>query len=428
MPTDLFTTVQFNDGEGLDFVDFNDIGRGAVLRQTDQFLSQLVGRLAAGNADPDHVGEAGSNAALTSLAYTMTGGDCAIAQGSTSTRVKLLPGLLFQKTGNTTGTEGTFLPYSVQAGDVDLTIAAGDATHPRVDIVQARLEWVSGGAVARDFMDATTGAITSTTPNKTRRVQATFSVKAGTPAATPTYPTPDAGYVLVAAVRVPAGWASGFRTDALVPTSGTAAVLVQNTIPLRVEAVTVMPHQFEGYYASNWARAATGSGSVSGHWEATGAGSNLLVWIPGSQTRRVVGVALVGESTANLTAKLVTRSWKYNDGLGGAAQLNVGAAMDLTSKVNGLAASGLAFAHLGDIADASSASNPTAAAGPIGDPFWAHGGISGPAYRWLETGLPLVPFDSADVGNHGIAQMGALELGSTASGCSVAAVTFFLAG
>jgi hypothetical protein len=428
MPTDLYTTVLFNDGEGVDYNDFNDSQRYQGARQTDQFLAQMVGRLAAGTADPDHVGEAGSNAALTSLAYTMTGGDCALKQGTTTSRVTLLPGTIFQKIANVTGTESTFLAYTVRSGDIDLTIAAGDATNPRIDILQMKLEWVNGGATSRDFEDATTRAKTTTTPNKTRRVQATFSIKQGTAAATPTYPTPDAGYVLVAAVRVPATWTATFRPDAVVPLSGTAASLIQCTIPLGIQAVTVMPNQFEGYYATNWAREPTGSGTDSGHWKTSAAGSNLLVWIPGSTTRRVVGVAIVGENTTGMTAKLVTKSWKYNDGLGGSSQLSVGAVMDISSKFNGLTSSGIAFAHLGDIADASSTSNPTAAAGPIGDPFWAHGGISGPAYRWLETGLPLVQFDATDLGNHGAVQFGALELGSSGASVVVAAVTFFLAG
>lgn len=65
--------------------------------------------------------------------------------------------------------------------------------------------FAAGDAIAATLLTGGTNQVlVGSSINKTRRVQATFSIKAGTAAATPAYPTPDAGYMAIAAVYVPA--------------------------------------------------------------------------------------------------------------------------------------------------------------------------------------------------------------------------------
>jgi hypothetical protein len=90
-------------------------------------------------------------------------------------------------------------------GGITLTTAAGDATNPRIDLVEVKLEYIDGDPQTRHFEDATTRAPSSQAgTDKERQVQLTYQIKQGTPAANPTYPTPTAGFQAYAAIYVPA--------------------------------------------------------------------------------------------------------------------------------------------------------------------------------------------------------------------------------
>lgn len=90
------------------------------------------------------------------------------------------------------------------AGAGTLTTAVGDATNPRIDLVEVRALWTDADATVRNFEDETSRALTSSSTNKSRALSVTVQIKQGTPAATPTYPTPSSGFVALAAVYVPA--------------------------------------------------------------------------------------------------------------------------------------------------------------------------------------------------------------------------------
>ncbi len=79
--------------------------------------------------------------------------------------------------------------------------------------------------------------------NKTRRVQCALSVKIGTPAVSPIYPTLDAGCVAVGAVVVGTNYvaAAGFYHD---DRSGAVAVLHDQRMPLRVRTHTILARSF----------------------------------------------------------------------------------------------------------------------------------------------------------------------------------------
>jgi len=417
MSTDLYADLLFNDGEGITHADLNNARAFPRARAFDQLLARLGGYLAA-DADPDSPGEAGADPAVTSLAYTLAGGDCALAVGSVATKVKLLPGTLFQRIAAADGAEAQFLPYTVVAGDVDITITAGHATLNRIDILQVKLEYVEAGSESRDFKDAVTGALSTTTPNKRRRVQATFSLKAGTPGATPSYPAPDAGYCVVGAVFVPATWTTGVYSDGMGAAASTAAVMRQCSVPLNVEAVTVTPEEFDYTWATNWARDTDGDARASG-----GAATQLVVWCPhAGQTKRIVGVDIVGLWATSGVVLLRSMLWSSLLAYFAADAVS---ATDLSANLSAqLVTTGgttqSKFAHLGDIADGSLLSNPSAAAGPIGDPFWSSGGASGPAYRKIQRNAGNLSGSSWFHKAH-------LDI-DAGDGSKIVAVTFYLAG
>lgn len=424
MTIDSSRIVQYNDGEGLDYNDLNSMGREFLARILDSMLEHKAGRLAADD-DPDMWFENdGEDVNLSSLVYTMTGGDCVLTGSGTDITIGC--GTLFQKVGGFSGTEATFLPFQVLSGegDVVLTIGAGHATNPRIDIIQVKLEWETGGSVSRDFEDAVTRELTTTTPNKSRRVKATFSVKAGTASATtPDYPAPDTGYAMIGAVRVPALWATGFSPDA---TGGSNAIIRQCTIPMGgIEAITVTPEEFDYSWATNWRPGVAGDGAtINGTaYAAGGAGTNLVVWCPNAgQGKRIVGIDIVGLWVTSGTVLLRTMTWSS---IGGYLPQDFLSAVDGSCDLSAqLVTTGgttqSKFAHLGDIADASLVSDPSTAAGPVGDPFWACGGMAGPAFQKIQRNAGNLSGASWFTKAH-------LDIDG-GSGSKIVAVTFYLAG
>lgn len=385
MANDLFKAQLFNDGEGLVFGDLNDLARMGHARVTDQLLERTAGYIAtSSNNDPDLPGEAGQNPATFSLIYTMSGGDCMIVEGSAATKVALRPGTLFQKIAGADGNEPSFLPFTINSvADVDLTIAAGDATNPRVDILQCKLEWESAVTESRDFKDATTGVVTTITPNKRRRVKATFSIKQGTAAATPVYPAPDTGYALLAAVRVPATWTTGTDADGA---TGTALKLYQCTVPLGIEGVTVHPHEFDYAFpnSSGWRRGTGADGAaISGSAYAPSNSAALAIWCPNAgATKRIVGIRVVGKWVSSGTCTL---TWYESNGTTAYANLSTNG-FSLTGLVSIGGGFGERFLRLGEICDSSLYHDPSTANGVIGDPAWTMGVRSGPARRELQAG------------------------------------------
>lgn len=379
--TDLYKGKLYNDGEGLTHGDLNDARAWALAQALDQTFAHLLGQLQTGLKDPDMIGENGGEPAgnMLGVIYTMTGGEAILWAdvGGGVTDVKITGGTIFQKLAAANGNEAQFLAHTIRDNEHTLAIAAGDATNPRIDIVQVKLEYVNGGSESRDFKDAITGALSSTNVNKTRRVQATISIKQGTPAATPTYPAPDAGYALLGAVRVPATWAGGFTPDG---TGSASAGLRQCSVPLRIQAITQsMDEGVQVLSASNWSKVDAGV-TASG-----GAGTDLIVWCPhASHAKRIVGVAITARWVTSGAVELRRTPQALTGPNGGATPVN-----DLSSVlVNADGTLRTYFAHLGHIADSSSDSNPSAANGHIGDAFWACGGKAGPTTRPFQLNIP----------------------------------------
>lgn len=236
MTTDIYAQVLISDGEALDAVDLTGLGARTLAVLYDQIIRAIIPRdpniLITDVNDPTTYPYALAPTALAGMPQI----------GSANNKVLIGEGTLFQAIGAATGAEPQLLGFHFD-GTTEVTIANGDATNPRVDLVQMKLEYVNDTPTARNFQDAVTRALTSTTPNIRRRVKCTLSVKQGAPAASPTYPEADAGNVIIAGVVVGASYAagSGFVSD---DTAGAVAVLHDQRLPFNVRPRVSMPGDY----------------------------------------------------------------------------------------------------------------------------------------------------------------------------------------
>ncbi len=235
MSVDLFSRVNFTDGEALDLDDLENIGAYAQIAALDQILAGRVPFVAdvAGTAVP----EVGDVAYGQPYAYALHAGQAVPAQGSDNSKVKITAGTLLQAIAAIDGLTPSVLAYTfVGTEEVEIDDAAG-AT-PRVDIVQMALTVIDDTTPTRDFEDSTTREPSSSATAKRKRVSCALSVKKGTPAASPIVPTLDAGCVAIATVLIGASYAAaaGFKHD---DTAGAVAVLHDQRMPLGIRAVTV---------------------------------------------------------------------------------------------------------------------------------------------------------------------------------------------
>jgi hypothetical protein len=284
MSTDLYKRVNYNDGEGVTHGDLNDSQTYLRALLSDQIIQSLVGNvsLTALGVDMDMGGQRGAEAP-SHLAYTLHGGQAYLRPGSATNKVQISPGVLLQKIGNSTGDSQTVLAYSF-VGTEEVSIAAGDATNPRVDLIQMKLEFISADSQSRDFKDATTGVITTTSQNKKQRVQCTLSVKSGTPAASPVYPDPDTGYVAVAGVVVNTNYATTTQIIFGYDKDSTNAVVHDQRMPLNVQ----------GYRSSSAEMIGTLAWTVGANWDvaATNGTNKLDIICPkGGASGRIVGIS-----------------------------------------------------------------------------------------------------------------------------------------
>lgn len=317
MATDLYSKVLFNDGEGVDPVDFNNAQKFLMAHLQDSTLQYLIGASKAftidptnGLYDPEYAGENGTDAE-TRFAYCLSPGAAYLRRGSGANVVQITAGTLIQKVGTSAGTDATLIPYTFN-GTETWTIAAGDASNPRVDLLQMKLEYIDGNSETRDFEDAVTRAKSTTTPNKRRRVQCTLSVKQGTPAAAPFVPEPDAGFVPVGSVLVGTNYATGTNIVIGEDSSGTNAVLHDQRMPLRVRAHRVDPIAYK--LVTAWALSNNNSTVTSSN-----ATNDMYIPCPAG-LGRLVGVSIhhtvafssptnqLGRSNGIITTSWVTRN------------------------------------------------------------------------------------------------------------------------
>lgn len=246
--TDLYQTELWADGMEVDFAKLNNMERFTRAMVADQLLQTLVGGVAnTGIVFPEFGGQNGADPP-TLWAYALTTGGAYLRLGSSGTKVQIAPGTLFQKIANSDGLGATFAPFTFDGSSAnEFTIAPGDPTGPRVDLLQMQLQYVSTTPQSVDFQDAVSRSLTTVASTSVRRqLQCTLSVKRGTPnAIAPVFPDPDTGFVPVGAVTVGPGWTTGIEF-------GTAPGVTYNNhafvhdlrMPVRVRAYKVEPTDF----------------------------------------------------------------------------------------------------------------------------------------------------------------------------------------
>lgn len=237
MTTDIYTQTLISDGMELDPVDLSRLSARALAYVYDQVVMASYPREGVGFTTTTN--DAFSPVGIPyAFALSVLGGHP--GQGSANNKVRIYPGTLCQAIADADGTEPKFIAYTFTTEEV--TIANGDATNPRIDLVQMKLEYVDE-TEARDFQDATTRALTSQSLGVRRRVKCTLSVKQGTPAASPAYPDPDTGFCVIAGMFVGAAYAGG---TAIVfdDAAGAALVLHDQRMPMRVRTHGTLSRDF----------------------------------------------------------------------------------------------------------------------------------------------------------------------------------------
>ncbi|HUS27543.1 MAG TPA: hypothetical protein VMZ53_03515 [Kofleriaceae bacterium] len=200
--------MQFNpDGEGLDFTDMQNM---QTFAQARNWIALFTHALANAAGDPSAPGDLDTPEAFAAFnELSMYGGAVIALHPGTAwvgaggaNQLAIFPGsigLVMDEPFNTGDDFGLFRVTGVLA----LATAVG-AAQPRIDIVEVKLTHIDGDPQDRHFEDATTREPSTQSTSKEKQLQLTYQIKAGTPAANPTYPTPSAGFTAMAAVYVPA--------------------------------------------------------------------------------------------------------------------------------------------------------------------------------------------------------------------------------
>lgn len=358
MSTDIYTQTLISDGMALDPTDLSRLSARPLAQLFDQVVASALPREAF-QATLDSA----FDPTTVPYAFALHATGARPRQGTANNKVQIAPGTLLQAIAAADGTEPKLVPYTF-IGTEEVTIANGDATNPRVDIVQMALSYVNE-TESRDFQDATTRAPSSQTLAVRRRVQCTLSVKQGTPAASPTYPTPDAGNVVIAGIVVGATYAGG---SGLVydDTAGAVVVLHDQRMPLRVRpyGCNASALMYDNS-ASHWTVSALTGLSVTKINDADS--DDLMCPIPSAWANagRIVGcdAAIAG------LAAVTTRFSRWNIGSGAASGLN-GTGLVQNNPVTMTGGAGLGFQALH-----TPAAGPTvnAAANGMGPPVWTNG-------------------------------------------------------
>ena len=203
MPTDLFKDVLYTAGEGADAADLNNMRGYLGARLFDQVLSAAIGNARSGSATAPP--ELRNTAATAPTIYALSGGAGYIIPGGGARQTTVRAGTILQQVGSPSGDAASFLPYTMVDGEFTLTHAVGDATNPRIDVIEVKLEYVDGNNESRIIQDPPPSVAQSVQSiAKKRRVQATFQIVQGTPAASPAFPPLTAGFAALGAVVVPA--------------------------------------------------------------------------------------------------------------------------------------------------------------------------------------------------------------------------------
>lgn len=311
--------ILWNDGEGLEPADLNNAQRFLRAQLWDAAFSQRIrafGEEYNVDANSAHLYSYGGGAVRKhASARVVTNDEGLIAMHGAAGGF----GLGF------TGADAQVLSYYLAANELQTTLDVGDA-NPRIDLICVKLEHIDNDAAdqeSRDFKDATTAALSTTTPVKRRKVRLTKQVVKGTPAGSPVEPAVPAGFVKWAAVEVGALHNAVFDVTSLRDYRHPAGLRQYVTYTMGNGPGVNLP------------------GDASG-WAAGVAPSTGEIWVASSG--KVCRVFPIADSIANgrllrvsiaglLTACTVQLIRRYHDPIGGAATDTVLAT--LTSSFSG---------------------------------------------------------------------------------------------
>ena len=294
---DLYSTMNWQDGQevALDFL--NNGKRFLRAQMTDQLLQQLIGDMSNAAIQPEFGADGGGDAS-TLWAYCMNPGRAFLRQGSANNKIQLAPGTLLQKIANADGNDSTLVPFTF-GGTEEWTIANGDATNPRVDLLQMKISYTTDTLLTVDFQDAVTRALTSTPSTATRyRPQAELTVTQGTPAASPTIPDPDTGFVPVGMVVVGHNWTSAGNAPIFGVDTAEAnnVVVLDQRMPMNVRAFVVEPALYN--LETAWAL------SNANQYALSSSGTNRLFVPCPAMLGRLVGLEIHYTNAATHTLSL----------------------------------------------------------------------------------------------------------------------------
>lgn len=367
------------DGEGLDFTDLNNLQHFEYLRNIEGLLCSGGVPDAIGNPDASPIDlpdlELSENWNAIGLNYgdmvfaPFPGAGYFKASGSANKLVSV-GGPIIGMTGDEpfNGDSSPGFALFRLSGLIELTTAVGDATNPRIDIVEATFAFVNGDSQNRDFEDATTRAPTTQATNKARNVQVTLAIKQGTPAATPTYPTPTAGASPICAVYVPA-------THNAIHDPDNIRDMRFPLGNLRVYDVPASQLVLQG--ANPWIFA-PGSLHVQADATTTAATAALIALCPvGNKTARLMGIGVYGEAKSDPSVELVRVDFTAGSSV----------FVTLADHDPGEIYDTVGFRNIGAIRigqDLGSAGKPhvglQVANRRIVSPMWCNGRAAGPAY------------------------------------------------
>ena len=373
--TDIYQEVLFSDGEAADFSDINDLQRRFRALVSEALLGGRIGNAPQipGGGIPSVDPEMGD----WPLAFgELMAGDVAFAPypgngmitiyGAGANQISINPGVMVQQLEDVATHADADEPSCavfVNNDIVTLATAVGDATNPRIDIIEMKLETVSDTPIARDFEDAVTRVKSSASPNKARRTKATFQIKQGTPAATPAYPDVTTSFVALGAVYVPA--------------THNAVHSISNLRDLRFPLGGITVHDIE-YNQLN----INGGGTP---WTLDHAGMRadsddpsgfVYALCPGGSCGRVIAVGVFGEFPAG--GGILLRRLTHD----GTTPIPKTTLCDLQTPIHDALSSGpqFAWANVLHFMDEVVASHGTRVANKrIGAPIWNNGTHSGPS-------------------------------------------------
>jgi len=285
VPT-FFDRVLFNDGEGIDHADFNTLQQ--MIRAQ---VADTVWSMRAKSAELLYVPN------LNSQVWIPTGSHALPHGGASNLQVVNTPGMIAQYTtvSDPDGATPHMLQYWLAANDISVIVNAADATNPRIDLIVVKL--IDGNAtssVSKDFQDALTGAVTSTSFNKRTSTSLTVSYVAGTAAASPTAPAIPTGFAAWAYVYVPATYATTFVDDTHISNA---------CYPVGFRSIVIPAYAMAGWSLAGSTITITGTLEAI---EGTGAGSIMHSLLDIGPGVRVVGAAAFGSGSW-------TSAWKRYD-------------------------------------------------------------------------------------------------------------------